>query len=204
MSRPIPAKSMSLTQAYIITAVYTILGVVLCYQIGILTAITAVLALVLYVFIYTPLKKVTPFSLFVGALVGALPPLSGYVAGSSGIIKTEAILLGAFLYSYQIPHTLSLFYIFRDDYLRSGFKNFASLEPARLRRLIIISLIPNLLFGVILMAKINLVLSLILSGGSVVAFVKANHNIKSLFHTLNLFMVSTLALIILDSIFTRY
>ncbi|GFQ07707.1 protoheme ix farnesyltransferase mitochondrial [Phtheirospermum japonicum] len=94
--------------------------------------------LVLYAFIYTPLKQIHPVNTWVGAIVGAVPPLLGWAA-ASGQVSLNGMLLPAALYFWQIPHFMALAYLCRQDYADGGFKMF-SLADATGRRTALVSL----------------------------------------------------------------
>lgn len=104
-----------------------------------------------YVFVYTPLKRVTELNTIVGAVPGALPPVVGYVA-ASGRIDEAAGVLFAILFLWQIPHFLAISWRYRDDYARGGMRMLAvsDREGGMLRRqmlaytfaLIAVSLLP--------------------------------------------------------------
>jgi heme o synthase len=81
-----------------------------------------------YLFVYTPLKQKTPFCIMVGAVPGALPPVTGWAA-ASGELSLEAWVLFAILFLWQIPHSLSIAVIYRDDYARANFQLLPVLEP---------------------------------------------------------------------------
>jgi heme o synthase len=81
-----------------------------------------------YLFLYTPLKQKTPFCLMVGAVPGALPPMTGWVA-ASGQLPLEAWVLFAILFLWQIPHSLSIAVLYREDYARANFQLLPVVEP---------------------------------------------------------------------------
>lgn len=97
------------------------LGIIVLSNINTLTMILAIATIVSYVFLYTPLKRVTTLSLFVGAIPGALPPLGGYTAVTSSIDAT-ALILFSVLFLWQLPHFLALSWMYKQDYQRGGFK----------------------------------------------------------------------------------
>lgn len=80
--------------------------------------------LVLYAFLYTPLKQIHPINTWVGAIVGAIPPLLGWAA-ASGQVSLNGMLLPAALYFWQIPHFMALAYMCRKDYADGGFRMFS-------------------------------------------------------------------------------
>jgi protoheme IX farnesyltransferase len=81
--------------------------------------------------IYTTLKHRTPYNTLVGAVVGAVPPVIGWVA-QTGSIDPGALTLGALLFLWQLPHFHALSYNLREDYLRGGFKMLSGTHPHRL------------------------------------------------------------------------
>ncbi|KAI3731920.1 hypothetical protein L1987_63113 [Smallanthus sonchifolius] len=85
--------------------------------------------LFLYAFVYTPLKQIHPVNTWVGAVVGAIPPLMGWAA-ASGQISLNGWILPAALYFWQIPHFMALAYLCRDDYAAGGFKMFSLTDPS--------------------------------------------------------------------------
>lgn len=81
-----------------------------------------------YLFLYTPLKQKTPLCLMVGAVPGALPPVTGWVA-ASGQWPLEAWVLFTILFLWQIPHSLSIAVLYREDYARADFQLLPVVEP---------------------------------------------------------------------------
>jgi protoheme IX farnesyltransferase len=81
-----------------------------------------------YLLLYTPLKQKTPLCVMVGAVPGALPPVTGWVA-ASGELSLEAWVLFAILFLWQIPHSLSIAVLYREDYARANFQLLPVLEP---------------------------------------------------------------------------
>jgi len=84
-------------------------------------ALVAGITLVIYVFIYTPLKRLTPLNTLVGAVPGALPPLIGWTA-VRGSLDIEAAGLFLIVFFWQVPHFLAIAWIHREDYARAGFR----------------------------------------------------------------------------------
>jgi protoheme IX farnesyltransferase len=94
-----------------------------------LTAGLAASNLVLYAFLYTPLKQIHPVNTWVGAVVGAIPPLLGWTA-AAGEITLNSLILPAALYFWQIPHFMALAYLCREDYAIGGYKMFTLGDPS--------------------------------------------------------------------------
>ena len=87
---------------------------------GQLASLLALLTLLSYLFLYTPLKRETPLCVLVGALPGAMPPLIGWAAASGGL-SSEAWLLYAILFLWQFPHFMAIAWMYREDYDRAGY-----------------------------------------------------------------------------------
>jgi protoheme IX farnesyltransferase len=86
------------------------------------------LALITYLFIYTPLKERTPLSTLVGAAPGAVPPLIGWAA-ARGNLDGRALSLFLIVFHWQIPHFLAIAWIYREQYARAGFPVLSVLDP---------------------------------------------------------------------------
>ena len=121
-NRPVATNRMSITEAAIASSVMGIIGVVIMsIYLNQLTSMLALASLISYAFIYTPLKRISPLSVFVGAFPGALPVLIGWTA-FSGHITTEALVLFGVQFIWQFPHFWSIAWILDEDYKRAGFK----------------------------------------------------------------------------------
>jgi protoheme IX farnesyltransferase len=121
MNRPLPTEKMSLTEAWILIAVFAVLGTgILWWGTNPLCALLSFSSLIAYSFIYTPLKRRTPLAVFVGAFPGALPPLLGWVA-ATGSISYMALLLFATQFMWQFPHFWAIAWRLDDDYRKAGF-----------------------------------------------------------------------------------
>jgi protoheme IX farnesyltransferase len=95
-----------------------------------LTALLALVALVSYAFVYTPMKRWTTAALFVGAVPGAIPPLMGWTA-ATGSIDGRGLALFALLFVWQLPHFLAISVYLKEDYARGGLKVFALVHGER-------------------------------------------------------------------------
>jgi protoheme IX farnesyltransferase len=95
-------------------------GIYLAIAAGVLATILALLTLLSYLFLYTPLKRKTPMCVLVGAFPGAMPPLIGGAA-ASGRLNTEISLLYAVVFLWQFPHFMAIAWMYREDYDRAGY-----------------------------------------------------------------------------------
>ncbi len=86
-----------------------------------LTALLGLANLIIYAFIYTPMKRFSTLNTLVGAVCGGIPPVMGYTA-ATGHLAPAAIALGVLLFVWQIPHFLALAWLYRDQYELAGFK----------------------------------------------------------------------------------
>jgi heme o synthase len=121
-NRPVATNRMSINEAAIASFVFGAAGVgIIALYLNPLCGLLSLASLASYAFIYTPLKRVSPISVFVGAFPGALPPLLGWVA-FSGSITIEALILFSIQFFWQFPHFWSIAWILDDDYKRAGFK----------------------------------------------------------------------------------
>jgi len=119
-NRPVPSGRMSVTTAFIIASVFTVLGLVVLYIINPKTAMFGGISIFLYVSIYTPLKTKTPLSVFVGAFPGAIPFMLGWVA-ASGEFSIEPGTLFMIQFFWQFPHFWAIGWWLYDDYKKGGF-----------------------------------------------------------------------------------
>jgi protoheme IX farnesyltransferase len=119
--RPLVAATLTPAQALRFGLLAGALGVgTLAVMVNPGAALLALATILIYVGVYTPLKPRTTLNTLVGAVVGALPPLIGWVA-AAGRLEPAAWVLSALLFLWQIPHFLSLAWLYRDDYARGGF-----------------------------------------------------------------------------------
>lgn len=119
-NRPLPSGRMSLTEAYIAVFIFLSVGLSLLYLLNFKTFILGVLAYVSYAFMYTPLKRHSPWAVFMGAIPGALPPLMGAVAFTDNFTFETGILF-FIQFVWQFPHFWAIAWVSHDDYGRGGF-----------------------------------------------------------------------------------
>jgi heme o synthase len=93
-----------------------------------LAACVALVTLVVYLAVYTPMKRRSPFSTLVGAVPGALPPLIGWTA-ARGELSAGGIALFAIVFLWQIPHFMAIAWLYRDDYRKAGFPMWPVIQP---------------------------------------------------------------------------
>ena len=120
--RPLPTNKISKKNSLIISLIFMFFGLFLMlFFFNMIACLLSLVSLILYTFVYTPLKRVGPIAVFVGAIPGALPPLIGWVA-FSGEITIEAIIIFSIQFIWQFPHFWAIAWIYHDDYKKVGFK----------------------------------------------------------------------------------
>ncbi|KAK1401433.1 Heme O synthase [Heracleum sosnowskyi] len=130
MRRPLPSGRITLPHAVMWASSVGAAGTaLLAWKANMLAAGLGASNLVLYAFVYTPLKQIHPVNTWVGAVVGAIPPLLGWAA-ASGSISLNGMILPAALYFWQIPHFMALAYLCREDYAAGGFRMFSLADPS--------------------------------------------------------------------------
>ncbi|MCS6933821.1 MAG: heme o synthase [Chitinophagales bacterium] len=126
--RPLPANRMTVTEAILIAGALGVSGILLItIHFNALAGVLSALSLISYAFLYTPLKRVHPIAVFVGAIPGALPPMIGYVC-AAGTIDFAAVLLFTIQFVWQFPHFWSIAWVQFDDYLKAGIMLLPSAE----------------------------------------------------------------------------
>lgn len=124
--RPIPMDQMTVKEGYVVVSICLILGLVMLFAINLYSALLGFAAFVSYVFIYTPLKRVTPWAVFVGAFPGAIPPMLGAIAATNSFGLMPGILFFV-QFVWQFPHFWAIAWVVNDDYKAAGF----SLLPSK-------------------------------------------------------------------------
>ncbi len=121
-NRPLPTGRLSVSEATTFAIVLGLIGTILiASSTNVFAASLSLFSLILYGFVYTPLKPKTPFAVLVGAFPGALPPLIGWVA-MTGNISVEAMAVFSIQFIWQFPHFWAIAWVADEDYSRAGFK----------------------------------------------------------------------------------
>ena len=120
-TRPIPSGAMTVNKALIICSFLSLLGLTMLYVINFRTAIFGLISMIIYLTLYTPLKSVTPLSVFFGAIPGAIPFMLGWVAVTDRF-SIETGILFMIQFFWQFPHFWAIGWVSHDDYKNAGFK----------------------------------------------------------------------------------
>ena len=119
-NRPLPTGRMSINAALTIAILFTILGVSILYSINPKSALFGAISIFLYTCVYTPLKSVTPLTVFVGAIPGAIPFMLGWVAATNNF-GVEAGFLFIIQFFWQFPHFWAIGWLQFEEYKKAGF-----------------------------------------------------------------------------------
>ncbi|ANQ48659.1 protoheme IX farnesyltransferase [Flammeovirga sp. MY04] len=121
-NRPLPLGIISRKEAAIYAGILAVVGFgLMAAFVNLYSALLSIASLVLYAFIYTPMKRITPLSVLVGAFPGAFPPMIGWVA-ATGSIGVEGMALFALQFMWQFPHFWAIAWVADSDYKKAGFK----------------------------------------------------------------------------------
>src|SRR5580700_5057675 len=128
--RPIAAARIGATEALVFGTIVTLAGLAeLMLRVNAITAALGAATFFTYVFIYTPLKRITTLCTIVGAIPGALPTVMGWTAVNGGLppgalaaLLPQAVVLFGILFFWQLPHFLAIAILYKDDYAHAGFK----------------------------------------------------------------------------------
>jgi len=170
--RPLPSGRMQPTTVMLFGGICSVAGLIyLAMLVNLLTSVVGAVTLASYLFIYTPLKRLTWINTLVGAVPGALPPLMGWTAARNEL-GNEGWALFAILAFWQLPHFFAIAWMYRDEYAKAGFVMLPNVDPTGKRTgqqtvsntiaLIMVSLCP-FVFGI--SGRVYLVAAILLGAG---------------------------------------
>ena len=171
-NRPLPSGRMNNLTALVIASLLTLVGIFVLNNINFKTALFGALSIFIYTCIYTPLKSVTPLSVFIGAFPGAIPFMLGWVA-ATGSFGIEPGILFMVQFFWQFPHFWAIGWMLDHDYNKAGFKMLPTGNPDRATAFqivfytfwtIIISIIPYTQYSGSLTLSLGAFICLVLIG----------------------------------------
>jgi protoheme IX farnesyltransferase len=145
--RPLPSGRLKPQTVLVVGCMSAIVGLgYLAQAVNLATSLVGAVSLVCYLFVYTPLKRVTWLNTLAGAVPGALPPVIGWTA-ARGALSSDGLALFAIQACWQVPHFMAIAWIYRDEYARAGFKMLPVIDPqghrtARLAVVCTLALLP--------------------------------------------------------------
>jgi protoheme IX farnesyltransferase len=148
-NRPIPSGRISADSSLLLAGLLVLTGsLVLIIGSNLLAFTLALLNLFWYNFVYTLLKRKTPFAIVPGSLVGAIPPVIGWVAAGGSLFDPQIIAIAFFFFIWQIPHFWLLLLVMDDDYQQAGFPTLTQVfSKAQLSRITFIWIISTAVAG---------------------------------------------------------
>ena len=128
-NRPLAKGSIQWVSALVFGIILGVFGFIFLYKlVNSITAWISIATILLYVFIYTPSKKISTWNTIIGSIPGALPPVGGWTA-ATGTLDAPAWILFGILFCWQMPHFLAIAIIYAADYERGGFKMLPTIYP---------------------------------------------------------------------------
>jgi protoheme IX farnesyltransferase len=120
-NRPLPSGRMDESTAILIAGIMSVFGLIILANLSLWSALLGALSLLIYAFVYTPLKRVSSVAVFVGAIPGALPVLIGTIS-AQGELTTLGLCLFSIQFFWQFPHFWAISWLGHEDYIKAGFK----------------------------------------------------------------------------------
>ena len=169
-NRPIPSGRISPGAALAFAFIVSIAGSVLLYiGSGILAMQLGILALIWYNVIYTPLKKKSAFAVVPGAVIGAIPPLVGWVAAGGSLTDPRAMFMAFFFFIWQVPHFWLLMLKYGEEYTKAGYPSITSVYSSRqIKRITFIWILATAV-STLMLPAFNVVESWVVMGGLLIS-----------------------------------
>ena len=210
-SRPIPSGAISSNSALIVSISLIITGSSLLLVSGLIPFILGLLNVVFYNILYTPLKRVTYLAILPGALVGAIPPLIGWVAAGGLIFSPTILFLSLLIFMWQIPHFWLLIIKYNQEYEKAGFKTLLKVfNEIQVKRIVFIWISVSSLFAMTYFyfgINIDVVFSYIILAANIsfillfyILLFKSDREISRAFILSNIFITSIFIILAVGSI----
>jgi protoheme IX farnesyltransferase len=210
-NRPLPAGRITPRAALIFSAGIAILGTLyLGLAVNWLTAALGAFTLTSYIFVYTPLKRISTICTVIGAVPGAIPPLMGWTA-ATGVLGTGGWIAFGILFLWQLPHFMAISWMYREDYARGGFHMLSVQDEkgsAVARQaiyytlaLLVVSVAPSFLglTGWFYLAGAVICGVALLATAIRFFFERSTKNARTLFMTSNLYLLTVMLLLVVDA-----
>jgi len=207
--RPLPDGRISPQAALLFSAAIAIIGTLyLALAVNVLTAVLGAFTLTSYIFVYTPLKRISTICTLIGAIPGAIPPLMGWTAATNSLGAGGWIAFGI-LFLWQLPHFMAISWIYREDYGRAGFvmtsvrdgDGKATARQAILWAVLLVgvSALPAVLGmnGIVYLAGALAAGALFVTASIAFYVDRTNRSAKKLFMTSNIYLLVVMTLLVL-------
>lgn len=214
-NRPIPSGKLSLTYAIIVTLILFAAGSIILYASGgIWVLLLSIFNLVWYNLVYTPLKRITAFAIIPGSLVGAIPPVVGWIAGGGNGLSPDIMLVASFFFLWQVPHFWLLLFNHGSEYEKAGLPTltqiFSREQLSHITYILIIgTALTSLMFplsGIIELSYAALGITLfaillVLKSSKLMKSHIEKYYFRTLFIDINVFVLLVIAIVSLERIF---
>lgn len=215
--RPIPSGEISFNQALFISVLLIISGIFLLYiSFGLIPALLGAFNIVWYNLFYTNLKRITPFAVVPGSLVGAVPVLIGWSAAGGYLFESTIVFIAFFLFIWQIPHFWLLMLKYGHEYEQAGFPTInQSLTPGGLKKIIFSWVLATSVFSItipLFVRNITLpffVVIFVMNTVFVIVFTRLSFgkvsdlNLKKSFISINVYMVLFMILLMIHHLYNN-
>jgi protoheme IX farnesyltransferase len=147
-SRPLPSSKISPQNGFIFSITLILVGLVyLISMVNIVAASVSAVTTIVYLAVYTPMKRISVVNVFIGSIPGALPPVGGWAAATGSILDPGMWILFGIVYLWQVPHVMAIAWLCNDDYSNAGFQmlplgDFQGKKTALMVNLCLLTLIP--------------------------------------------------------------
>jgi len=215
--RPIPSGKISAKQTLFLGFCFSLIGsLILFLGNGIVPLLLGLIALVWYNLIYTPLKRINPFAVVPGSLIGAIPPLIGWTAAGGDVFDLQILIVAFFFFIWQIPHFWLLMLFFDEDYKQAGFptlsKHFSNEQISRITFIWMLSIsvacVGLPLFQIVNSPLINF--GLIITGiwltwhaARILLRSEERFSLMNAFKSINVFALIIIVLLSIDNLFLK-
>ncbi|NUN09797.1 MAG: protoheme IX farnesyltransferase [Ignavibacteriaceae bacterium] len=213
-NRPLPSGKISLRTAVLLSVVLSISGfLVLFIFINLTVALLGLAALLVYNGIYTPMKRFNSLAIFPGSLIGAIPPVVGWVAAGGSILDYQAFSLAFFFFIWQIPHFWLLLLLFGNEYKDAGFPTLLNrFTRQQLSRITFMWIIATIAMGLLLplflllqfsfsmILVLGIALLLLVDSFKLLSNVENNKSYSFAFRHINFFVLAVVISISIDKL----
>lgn len=137
--RPVPSSKISPTQSIFFSLGLILAGLIyLIAVVNFVAGLVSLLTTLIYLGVYTPMKRVSVINVFIGAIPGALPPVGGWAAATGHLGHTGMWLLFGIVFLWQVPHVMAIAWLCKDDYSNAGFRMLPKKDPRGLKATVLI------------------------------------------------------------------
>ena len=211
MHRPIPSGLIGLHQAWLVSFLFTVSGILILYlSFGYIPALLGIFNVVWYNLFYTRLKRITAYAVVPGSLVGAIPVLIGWTAAGGFLFDSTIVFIAFFIFIWQIPHFWLLMIKYGQEYQQAGFPTInQSFSPDSLKKIIFSWVLATSVFSIsipLFVRNISLIFFLVIFTLNIVfvlifatlSFGKMNElSFKKSFMSINLYMFLFMVMLVI-------